>query len=380
MQVTCPVCQLKGLYDAEPDVTESRVVCARCSAEYEVVIVDGQIVTALETAPAPVAVEVMPQFARPLAVAPAPSDEPVLEDVFAVEPEVESDFFAPHSPILEDVFAPLSVAPESKDDSSDARVETPISEEASATTADAATDAREAQAEAVPAPKTSPAARFDGYSAGARVMQASPLWLLVCGLAFIACIVLFNRITTEAGEEVAGASAQPVARNDATNQSAASSFMPDVEIKSEPADAFAPAPVHEEAAKETAQASAPVAAEEVPAEAVKESAAPAVEERPVVAESVREEVAVAAPSASSSGGKFTVQVGAHNVSEKAEAQAAQMKSAGFEARVVAAEVPKRGTWYRVQAGRFETREEATRHGAEMRAKGVAQSVVVAEVQ
>ncbi len=371
MQVTCPVCQLQGAYDAEPGTTESRVVCARCSSEYEVVLVENQYVTALGdvSACAPGA----KPFARPRP-AEVTFDEPVLDDVFTVLVDDEAELLCVEpQPILEDVFTRASVAVAPEFDGRAASVEPSAAGESCAASEPVAPEAAETAAP----PKASRAARYDGYGAGVRVMQASPLWLLVCGLAFISCIVLFNRITTQAGEEVEAASPRPAARNSATNQSAPSSFMPDVEIKS---DASAPAaPAREEVAKETAQtvASVPAAetmtavAEEKPA-VVETMAAPVAEKAPEVAQT-----AAAEPS---SGGKFTVQVGAHSASEKAEAQAAQVKSAGFDARVVAAQVPQRGTWYRVQAGRFETREEATRHGAQMRAKGAAQTVVVAEIQ
>lgn len=354
MQVTCPVCQLRGHYEAEPGTTDARVACARCSSEYEVMLVDGQYVTALQAATEPAVAEVSPMFARPHT--PAPSEESVLDDVFSAVPE-ETDFFAAQSPVLEDVFAPAFVAAEPKVDSLSARAGRAAAEESRATSpAEEVIDAEEKGAAPAEAVAAAQAARFDGYVAGARVMRASPLWLLACGLVFVGCIVLFNRITGEATGEVAAASTQTVVRNDSTNQSAPSSFAPDVEIETQPADTFAPAPAREPAAKETA----------VPAEPAKHG----------VAQTAGEEVAEApAPS-----GKFTVQVGAHNASDKAAAQAAQLKSAGFEARVVAAEVPNRGTWYRVQAGRFETREAATRHGAEMRAKGAAQTVVVAEIR
>lgn len=370
MQVTCPVCQLKGHYDAEPGATYARVICARCSSEYEVVLGDGQYVTALQAAAAPVVVEAAPMFARPHT--PAPPEESVLDDVFSAVPE-ETDFFAAQSPVLEDVFAPASVASAQKVEPLSASVE-PAAEESRAASADEVViDAEENVSAPVEVAATAQTAGFDGYVAGARVMRASPLWILACGLVFVGCIVLFNRITGEATGEVEAASAQSVVRNDSTNQSAPSSFAPDVEIESQPADTSAPA--RETAAKETAQVVEPAAAQES-VETPKESAAPAEPETPAVAQTVREEVA-AAPASS---GRFTVQVGAHNASDKAAAQAAQLKSAGFEARVVAAEVPNRGTWYRVQAGRFETREAATRHGAEMRAKGAAQTVVVAEIR
>lgn len=370
MQETCPVCQFRGHYDAEPATTDARVVCARCSSEYEVVLVDGQHVTALHAASAPVATVAAPLFARPQAVAPA--EESVLDDVFSVMPEDETDFFASQSPVLEDVFAPSSVASAQRVEPLSAQVETPAEEScAASSSAEVVVDAEEIQAAPSEVVTAKQAESFDGYVAGARVMRASPLWLLACGLVFVGCIVLFNRITSEAGGGVEAASAQSVVRNDSTNQSEPSAFAPDVEIESRPADAFAPAPTRESAA----QVVQPAAAQER-VEAVKETAAPAERETAAVAQTARE----AAAAAPASGGKYTVQVGAHNVSEKAEAQAARLKAAGFEARVVAAEVPNRGTWYRVQAGRFETREAATRHGAEMRGKGAAQTVVIAEIQ
>lgn len=353
MQVTCPVCRLQSAYDAEPSAAESRVVCARCSSEYEIAPAENLCVTA--TAEAHVDAPAAKPFLRPRA-AEVTVDEAVLDDVFTVLDDDAELFSVEPQAILEDVFTQTRTAPAPEVNA--VAEGDPVSE-----TDDPAQAFEPVAVETAFAPKNRGAAPYDGYAAGARVMQASPLWLLVCGLAFISCIVIFNRITTQAGEEVEVASARPAVRNDATNQSAPA-FMPDVVMKSEAADA--PAPAREEAARAAADAE-----EEKPA-AVETKSAPAAERAP--------EVAPAVASEASSGGKFTVQVGAHNASEKAEAQAAQVKWAGFEARVVAAEVPRRGTWYRVQAGRFETREEAVRHGAQMRAKGAAQTAVVAEIQ
>lgn len=381
MQVTCSVCQLTSLCKVEPEAGEAQFVCACCATEYTAVLVDNQVVLGLQPS------SHTPE--RDANISPRESVQTATlvdasDDVLTVLPIEDAPLFVEPSPVPDDVFTNMRAAQIARIEAARQGVEAPraaagdeLPGPAEPVASTGSHEPLASETAPVIVPEKSYAAAQDAYSAGTRVMQASPLWLLICGLAFIGCIVLFNRITTgvEGREEVA--SARSVVKNDATNQGSAS-FMPNVEIKSDAAESVAPLETRKNHAEETAKAiEQPVPAKKAQTPAA-EKTAPVVEEKTQAVQSQSPVFEVQPPART--GGRFTIQVGAHSDGARAEAHVVQMKSAGFDARVVAVEIPKRGTWYRVQAGRFDTREEAARQGAQIRARGVAQSAMVTEVQ
>jgi cell division protein FtsN len=229
------------------------------------------------------------------------------------------------------------------------------------------------------------AQRFDRYSVGVRLLQVSPIWLLVSGLSFISFVVLCNWFFVPANLAQAD-TVRPAARgNQATNQSANQS----AELTPAPAqpahETEAAQPAAEQPAQTAAQPATEATPEATPAPASSPTPAPTQSPAPAAtAETAYVAVAAARENAAESNdgrqGKFTVQIGSYNAASEAEARASSLKSAGVEARVAQVEIPKRGTWYRVQAGRFTSREDAERHGRQLREKGLAASYLTAELQ
>ncbi|MCA1615299.1 MAG: SPOR domain-containing protein [Acidobacteria bacterium] len=218
---------------------------------------------------------------------------------------------------------------------------------------------------------------FDKYNVGVRLMQASPVWLLLAGLSFISFVVLCNWFFVPANLAQADPSRMVARGNQATNLSVGQSVghaQPAADEADEREDtrpATRPAEPVETKAEQPSPEPAPTS---TPAPATPQ---PAAEVTPAPAESarVKSEELSSAPD-----GKFTLQVGSYNVAAEAEARASSLKAAGVEARVAQVEIPKRGTWYRVQAGRFASREEAERGGRQLREKGLAASYLTASLQ
>lgn len=379
MRVTCPQCQCKGLLDTAPLLHKAHVTCVRCGANYEALLVEGAIETALAVEPANVfAVEaaapaqtspaacgapeteevlVLPQADEPLL--PVPEAVAVLElhDAAQTElprlPEAHVAAQPPHiAPPVQIIFA--QTAPDEQLDAQADEEPTPALVESGSF---------QMPPEYVPqfnrAELTRPVAH-DKYSLGVRLMRVSPLWLLVCGLAFTALVVALNGMTN-AAEQLTSA-ARPVRVNTSVNQ--ATNQSPRNQTNEPPAPAVVAKPALAQTDTQTPLVTVK------PAEVKPAEVKPAeVEPAPVVSTPQTQTAAQ---------GKFTLQVGAFNNTVEANEHAAHLQAAGFTAQVVAVELPKRGTWYRVQTGRFADRAEAARYGAQLRAKGAAANFFVAE--
>lgn len=221
---------------------------------------------------------------------------------------------------------------------------------------------------------------FDKYHVGVRLMQASPVWLLLAGLSFISFVVLCNWFFVPANLAQADPSRAVARGNQATNLSAGPGVahaQPAADEADERKDTQ-PATLPAEPVKTKAEQPAPEpASTSTPSPATPLPAAPAAEVTSAPGESAR---AKSEERGSAPGGTFTLQVGSYSVAAEAEARASSLKASGVEARVAQVEIPKRGTWYRVQAGRFASREEAERGGRQLREKGLAASYLTASLQ
>lgn len=372
MHIICSNCGLKSPVEAGGLAVETRLVCARCEVEVEIKFTDEPVAAATSTELA-----LFEAFAETLEEKLGPLPETRIEDeasdVLGLE-ELSSP--ATDDGVLEQGLVleqgqPMAVgqlppylsagdSPASAEQDEEEVEE--VSEERSALKLEWET-ARAEQS-------------FDKYSVGVRLLQVSPMWLLVTGLSFISFIVLCNWFFVPVNLAQADVTRPAVRGNQATNQPAEQVVAPSL-----PADEATDAPEVAQPGARPAESPAQAAAQPTP-EPAPATAAPVAPP----ADDKKAAVPVAAApqesteSKSDPNGKFTLQVGSYNVAAEAEARAAGLKAAGVEARVAQVEIPKRGTWYRVQAGRFASREEAERNGRQLREKGLAASYLTAELR
>lgn len=383
MRVTCPNCQCKGLIDTAPLLSKARVTCARCGAAYEALLVDGAIETVLPAGPAEARASELSAEPQPQEAMLVPVDA---DEVLALPQEFEHVAPADEPAAVLEILAP---APAEQTIEA-TKVELPAPAQVAA--APAGPDGHDADPLADSGTFKMPAeyqpqfsrtdlvrhAEQDKYSLGVRLMRVSPLWLLVCGLAFIGLVVALNGLTGSA-EQVNSASSLAArgsaSGNQATNQSARNA-APDQTARTLSAAATVSKP---ERARETEQPS--TAQTNVAAQPQQVAAVQPTPQAETPRKQVEAKPAPAPPVAAQAegDGKFTLQVGSFNNPVEAHEHAAHLQAAGFTARVVAVELPGRGTWYRVQTGRFGDRAEAARAGSQLRAKGAAESFIVAEV-
>ncbi len=369
MRVTCPQCQSQGLIDSAPLLHKASVTCVRCGATYEAGLTEGTVETALVSEVLEVhAVEPVAHSLPPTEICgTAEADEVLaLPQVAELteqshEPVAVLALNAAAQPALNPDVEPVKIAVAAQ-----VNVEQAKSDEGFAP---ALADSGAFQMPPEYAPQFTRAdlvrpVEHDRYSLGVRLMRVSPVWLLVCGLVFIALVVALNGMTG-AAEQVSSASVHAARANttgnQATNQSA-----------------------HTQTTARTARTNEPVQAAPVPAN-TNVQMTQAVADKPTVSTTAQRESVEARPISApapvpqaEANGKFTLQVGSFNNTVEANERAAHLQAAGFAAQVVAVELPKRGTWYRVQTGRFADRAEAAHYGAQLRAKGAADNFLVAE--
>jgi cell division septation protein DedD len=391
MRIVCPKCELKGQVDVASASAKTRIACVRCATTFDAVFADGQIQALLpQAAPFETAIELfVASDASPAAPAAAPEtvsqvetqEEEEVQLSFASElesaPALRDDFLTSSVEMaLEGTIEPPSpVAPqETSPEFAWPSVGTP---EALETPAAMQTfSAVEAPLKSVAASKVNQPP--DVYGLGVRLMQVSPMWLLLAGLSFISFIVLCNWLIKPEEKTVDAARMIVAADNHATNQS------PTRPVAS---NSTAQSPVNTQRAQSSTQpgvsfipTDAKEAASHQAATGTETIEKQATEEKPAV----QEKAAMPAPSSNQSNeakaGKVTVQIGSYNEAAQAEERVANLKSAGYEARSVAVEIPKRGTWYRVQSGRFVNRDEAERYGKQLREKGVVANYITTDVQ
>jgi cell division septation protein DedD len=212
----------------------------------------------------------------------------------------------------------------------------------------------------------------DTYRVAARFLNASPLWILVAGFAFISLAVLCDRLL--AADERAGANAATVAslENQATNRAASRGHALDDSQKDDT----------QAVGYSDAEPSAAEDSDEIKPAPISDPVVPRADANaPVVAASfkeAREDLSPAATEGEQVPVKLTLQLASYRSEEEAQELAAKLQEAGFEARVVAQQNSKR-PWYCVQTKVFDTREDAEQHLAELRAKHFASSYTVREV-
>jgi cell division protein FtsN len=226
----------------------------------------------------------------------------------------------------------------------------------------------------------------DAYGLGVRLMQVSPMWLLLAGLSFISFIVLCNWLIKP--DEKTGDAARMLlaADNRATNQSLSRVVAPNSTAQS-PVNSQAAQPSTNSAVsfiqtEATGATTAQVAtrAETIEKPAVEEKAASPASPSNQASEAKASGGEAKAGSGEAKAGKVTIQIGSYNEAAQAEERVANLKSAGYEAQSVAVEIPKRGTWYRVQSGRFVNRDDAERYGKQLRERGIVSNFITTDVQ
>jgi cell division septation protein DedD len=382
MKIVCPKCELKGQVDEAPTGSKLRIVCVRCANTFEAVFADGQMeILAPRESPAEVFVESATNGyltdGRELTATPETLRDAHLNNSLELEvsapSEDNSSTWSPDfmSNATGEVSASVTQRENVEEDSqkfaeSDFESQTQeVSEDSQSTIAVAASLEANAASKISRPPS-------DPYGMGVRLMQVSPIWLLLTGLSFISFIFVCNWLIrpVEVTGDAAGLSTRTsnYASNASINRATASNSTDQSSVNNQIVQPKA----ESEAAFVTTQAKeSPTSQQAVP------------DLQMIEEKRVEEEKPAMQPSSSTNSkaeGKVTVQIGSYNEAGQAEERVVSLKNAGFEARSVAIEIPKRGTWYRVQSGRFINRVEAERYGKQLRDKGVVSSFITTDIQ
>lgn len=213
---------------------------------------------------------------------------------------------------------------------------------------------------------------------GMRVLRASPLILVSCGIVFASLIFLLDlKAQTDARAE------QATASRTVSNSPAKGQTVPASSVSEEKATANAPVATQTPADSPVTTAAPLQAASPAPAspngdeELAGQRAALAT--NPPAGSEVKAAL-VEEPRANHAAdeGNFTLQVGSFNNAAEANERVARLGSLGIPSYVAKVEIPKRGTWYRVQTGSFSSREEAARYGTELRNRGSVADFIITE--
>ena len=393
MRIVCPKCELKGQVDAAPTGTRTRIVCVRCASTFESPLAN-------------VAEQPSVSGSYPVVYSGEKFVENRESDISTVSKEIERSTETRETPerreeLLPEALLPKVLTPDSEDNFSlssqyslmekfEARhaVEEVLAASPTEENTPAFSSTLTPQEAGIEFPETLPVEAqtpvaapampksansrptSDMYAAGVRLMQVSPLWLLVAGLSFISFIVLCNWIIKPVEQTGEAASIITTTNNQATNTSphrpsgpaihTPAPVSPTTQQLTDPKAAFVKV--------ETKEASAPVP---TPANTPVTASAPEPVTRPVSPMNSTTELKE---------GRITIQIGSYNETAQAQERVASLQAAGHKAWVMAVEIPKRGTWYRVQSGRFGTRDEAERYGRQLRSEGVISSFIVTDVQ
>lgn len=335
MKIICPQCQLRGEIADAPAMFKTHIACARCATTFLVSVVNDEmlIMPAKTTATTPLAnAPTSPQ------VSPAETPRPAsLRERLALAGEPAATTMmhsrsAPDSPLT----AAINAAPPA--------TETSFSPEALAPPP-------------YPPLHAATGSPVDAYGVGARVLRLSPLWLLAGGVAAVVFVVFCNWLLRSG----------TLPRNDAAvNLSHARSMARDA------------ASANNNAPQRDVQLDTP------PVAVFSDDAAPADDALNDIALTAQSATPNNAQSTLTSAGDaataFTVQLGAFNKSEEAEALIAQLAAAGFTARLDRQPARKNKTWYRVQTGLFATHDEAAAYGQQLLAQKAAPTFIIAEVE
>lgn len=206
-------------------------------------------------------------------------------------------------------------------------------------------------------------------SSGMRVMRASPVTLIACGLVFLSLIFLLDFMSQK------GVRADQTALGLTPSNSQEKAQAAPAPVVQQPVAKNAPVP-QPKPAVETASIVPTVEAAPVARAAETEKQQPTPAPAPPAD---TQAVKVEPPPSKAPPGEdgFTLQVGSYNELAQAQERVAKLDSAGVSAYVARVEIPRRGTWYRVQTGRFGNREEAVRYGTQLKSKGVVADFIVA---
>lgn len=337
MQVTCPNCERKNLIDtASLSDAPFQIFCARCGSPFRISLVCEKAST--------------PRHA-------APRDE--FDNVLALSIDV------PHA-------------------SSALSTRGITASEPTCVVLDL-DDAGEALRRA----QTSAFTAEDKYRLGARLLNLSPLRLLLSGCAFVVLVALCDLLLASPASTTHDATLSSL-QNQATNRAATRRVEPsndnDDDSLAEESDAQTQTPGESADAKPAAvsDARAPQAASHV-ASAPALVADPVVDAQPasnaveVSLAGARQEIKSGASADDQSAAKLTIQLASYRAEEEAQKLAQQLQAAGFEARVVTEQNSKR-PWYCVQTRNFDTREDVEQYLAGLRAKSFGASYTVREVQ
>lgn len=221
----------------------------------------------------------------------------------------------------------------------------------------------------------------DRYRLGARLLNLSPLRLLLAGAAFVVVVALCDLLLTSSAP-TPDSTALAARRNQATNRSV-------VAHKDEPArdaqtssteESEKPASASDLSAESTSVvASKPAAVSDVTHTSEPIAASQSVAASIPAANAAQSDTLAVSDSQSQSVTKLTIQLASYRSEDEAQKLAQRLQSAGFEARVAAEQNSKR-PWYCVQTRTFDTREEAEHCLADLRAKGFGTSYTVREIQ
>ncbi|MDQ3586556.1 MAG: SPOR domain-containing protein [Acidobacteriota bacterium] len=335
MKIICPQCQLQGEIANAPAAFKTRVACARCATTFLVSVVNDEalIMPAKTTATTPpanaptspqVSLAEMPRPAslrERLALAGEPATTTIRHSRSAPELSAAAAINAA-PPAMESSFSPEALAPPPNPP--------------------------------LPAATGNP---VDAYGVGARVLRVSPLWLLAGGVAAVVFVVFCNWLFRSG----------TLPRNDAA-----------VNLSHARATARDAASANNYALQRDIQLNT------LPVNIANDDAAPADDSLDDIALTTQSATPDNASSATAPAGHaanaFTVQLGAFNKSEEAEALITQLDAAGFTARLDRQPARKNKTWYRVQSGLFATHDEAAAYGKQLLAQKAISTFIIAEVE
>jgi cell division protein FtsN len=365
MRINCPNCDQRVLLDAAKlSNAPLQTICARCGVPYRISLLCEK--ATVNAAAAPAALASAPRPAEKTVPAAPPRDG---EDVLAL-PHADSHT----EPAAEPTCVVLDLG-----------------------------DAHEALRRA----RTRTFSE-DKYRLGARLLNVSPLRLLLAGIAFVALVGFCDMLlapSEHAGDDAIAASLQ----NQATNRTASRPRRDEAgsddtrdarDARDDDSDATAqasedsaatkPAPISDPATSNADSAATAnfaatdsAATTSAPTASTPTASASTVDPAPTAVAvsftNVRQELPADAASVEQTATKVTIQLASYRVEDEAQKLAASLQAAGFESRVVTEQHSKR-PWYCVQTKIFDTRGDAEQYLTELRAKHLASSYTVREIE
>jgi len=382
MKIVCPKCELKGQIDVAPTGAKRRIACVRCATTFDIPLTNTParvplpelhpLISSGETLAKTCDNNILPTVAQTASA--LEMREEYFSEISSLDvslSDLEEDFSLSSADLMmgqpeavssNEIAAAASTTVENKlttfmmPEQPDTEIEF-----LGAASVDAQTPVDP------PATLKSKNSRppSDAYAFGVRLMQVSPLWLLVAGFSFISFIVLCNWLVKPVEQTGEAASVSALANNQASNRAV------NRLVNSTTAQPLAVDPATQPVAEPDASL--------IKVEAKEAAAATPTPAAPAVAPITPPASPLKSP-AEPEAGKVTIQIGSYNAPAQAQERVASVQAAGFKAWVVTVDIPKRGTWYRVQSGRFATRDEAERYGRKLRDQGIVSSFITTDVQ